>query len=326
MKLAWQLVTFHSSPHLVKLLPALADQTLRDRVLFVRDHSGDAAEQARVQELLQASGLVYQFEIGENVGFARGHNALFSQHDAEYVALVNPDLMPEPTYYEALVARLEADSSLGAVQGVLLRGTPDDPRGIDSLGLEVRGLGDVRDAGAGSPIETWLNRRDPVSVYGVSGAASVFRRASLMRASLDGSLMDARFFLYKEDVELALRLHRSGARAELVPAARSWHVRSVGRRGLIARFQDEFRRSPVVRVSSYANQWKIYFLHASCPPHWSSLGKTVFAELLRTFALLLSPKLFVRAWREILRDAPDLLKSRRALARTLIASWHDPVR
>ena len=325
MTLALQLVTFKSSPHLPRLLPALRAQTHQDWVLYVRDHSGDAGEVARVEAALRDSGVPFRFEAGENIGFANGHNRLYAQHVAEAVALVNPDLVPEPDYYERLLRHLEAHTNVGSVQGLLLRGQSGDPQTamVDSLGLEVRGIGDVRDGGAGKVAHQFLASVEPMKIFGVAGAGPVYRRKALEWAKpTHGCPLDERFFLYKEDVELAIRLHRAGYDAYLVPTARSWHGRAVGRTSFFDRMRSEFKRSPTIRVASYVDQWKIYVMHASPRIAWSRLPATIIAELFRTFALLMSPKLFVRAWKEFFRDLRSLLHSRNDYARRFSRDWH----
>ncbi len=327
MTLALQLVTFNSSPYLRKLLPALRAQTLQGWTLYVRDHSGKAEEVARTEAILRESGVPYRFEAGENIGFANGHNRLYQQHAAEAVAFVNPDLVPEPDYYERLVECLVHHAGVGSVQGLLLRGDSGDPSVamIDSLGLELRGIGDVRDGGAGTPARLYLERSEPLKIFGVAGAAPVYRRSALEWAKpTHGCPLDERFFLYKEDVELAIRLHRAGYEAYLVPSARSWHGRAVGRTSFWDRVTSEFKRPAVIRVASYVDQWKIYVMHTSPRTAWSQLPATVVAEVFRTVALLLSPKLFVRAWSEFFRDFRSLRRSRQDYAKRFSRDWHTP--
>ncbi|MBP7005795.1 glycosyltransferase [Patescibacteria group bacterium] len=313
MTLALQLVTYHSSSHLERLFASLRAQTVRDWTLHVRDHSEDPAEIAQVQASLEKSGLSFTFEVGKNIGFASGHNALFAKHEASFIALVNPDIDVEPEYYERLLQVLKTHPELAAVQGALLRGARGSVT-VDSLGLLPLGMGDIRDLGAGERLSAWETRLSVglLPVFGVSGAAPLFRRTSLDAvASERAPFLDERFFMYKEDVELGIRLHRAGFAAMCVPSARGYHLRTLGRTTFWERVKDEFRRSPHVRVSSYANQWKIYFLHGEARHSMSGWGRTLFAEMNRSVALCLSPKLFLQAWRNIQNDRRSLLASRR---------------
>lgn len=323
MTLALQLVTYRSSSHLERLFASLRAQTVRDWTLQVRDHSENPAEIARVQAALEKSGLSFTFEVGKNIGFASGHNALFAKHEASFVALVNPDIDVEPEYYERLLQALKTHSELAAVQGALLRGARGSVT-VDSLGLLPLGMGDIRDLGAGEPLSAWETRLSVewLPVFGVSGAAPVFRRTCLEAvASAHASFLDERFFMYKEDVELSIRMHRADFMAACVPGARGYHLRTLGRTTFWERVKDEFRRSSHVRMSSYANQWKIYFLHGEVRQSMSGWGRTLFAEMNRSIALCLSPKLFLEAWRNIQKDRGSLLASRQEYRARFPKRW-----
>lgn len=314
MMLALQLVTYFSSEHLPRLFASLRAQTFQGWKLYVRDQSQQPEEQARVETLLRESGIAYEFSMGENLGFAAGHNRLFALHQAPFVALVNPDIVFEPTYYEQILQAFEQYSSFDSLQGVLLH-TGDEGKIIDSLGLKVLGFGDVRDLATGQQIAVWQKRfatQSVMPVFGVAGAAPVYRRSALaVAASTHGGFLDERFFLYKEDVELAVRLYRSGARAGLVPAARAEHVRTLMRRSIWSRFQNEFQRPAVIRISNYANQWRIYLLHAEWNSSPSAWMFSLVAEAGRSVGLLLlSPRAFLKAWREIKNDLRSLRASR----------------
>lgn len=325
MTLALQLVTYFSASHLEALFGSLTKQTRRDWVLFVRDQSEDSAEEARVKALLEASGLSFVFEAGENRGFAAGHNALYAKHVAEIVALVNPDLVYEPAYFEEATKCLESRSELGSVQGVLTR-IQDGQEVIDSLGLRVLGVGDVRDLGTGEPMEAWRERlaEAPMrSIFGVNGAAALFRRSALEKAaSTHGGFFDERFFLYKEDVELAIRLYRSGFLSAVATRARAFHARSVQRGTLWQRWKAEQTRSDRVRVCSYVGAWCIYILHGEWRGSFRSWIRTMIAEAGRTVGLLTAPRLCVRAWREIFSLRASLLSSRAVYQKKMIHSWN----
>ena len=324
MALALQLVTYFSSEHLPRLFASLKAQTYSDWELYVRDQSENAAEVNRVQQLLDVSDIPFVFEAGANIGFASGHNALYSQHTADFVGLVNPDIVFEPTYYQEIVRSFSV-SDWDALQGVLFTfGT--DKRVIDSLGLRVLGFGDVRDLGAGNSVVDWhdrLHAQNVLPVFGVAGAAGVYRRTALEKArSTHGAFLDSRFFLYKEDVELAIRLYRSDAKSGIVVAARAEHVRSLQRRSIWMRLHHEFTRSRVVKTSNFANQWKMYLMHGEGDSSLKAWAYSMFAEVGRTIGIVMtSPRSYFRAIREVVRDRVSLLVSRREYHQRFAKRW-----
>lgn len=326
MTLALQLVTFFSSVHLPRLFASLKQQTRQDWTLFVRDQSKNAEEIARVKLLLEQSGLPFVFESGENLGFGAGHNRLFSKHQADAIALVNPDIVFEPTYYERILQVMEQDRVFGSLQGVLLH-AGEQEEVVDSLGLKVRGFGDIRDLGTGEPLSRWTNSfagTEVTSIFGVAGAAPVYRRTALERArSTHGAFFDERFFLYKEDVELAIRLYRAGQVAGLVVTARAEHVRTLARRSLWMRFKNEFTRPKIIRLANYTNQWRIYALHMEWGSSLSAWSASLTAETGRTLGLaLFAPSVFVQAMKSLLQDRSSLLASRQLYLQRFSLRWY----
>ncbi len=64
-------------------------------------------------------------------------------------------------------------------------------------------------------------------VFGVSGAAALFRMSFIRDLSIDGEFLDEDFFAFREDADLAWRGRIFGWRALCVPAAVGAHVRTV---------------------------------------------------------------------------------------------------
>ena len=72
-----------------------------------------------------------------------------------------------------------------------------------------------------------VKARGDVEVFGVSGAAAVYRRAFLDDARVFGQAFDEAFFAYREDADLAWRGRLFGWKAIRASAATAWHVRRV---------------------------------------------------------------------------------------------------
>jgi GT2 family glycosyltransferase len=64
-------------------------------------------------------------------------------------------------------------------------------------------------------------------VFGVSGAAAVYRMSFIRDVSIDGEFLDEDFFTYREDADVAWRGRLLGWRALYVPDAIGYHVRRV---------------------------------------------------------------------------------------------------
>ena len=64
-------------------------------------------------------------------------------------------------------------------------------------------------------------------VFGVSGAAAVYRRSFINDVTINDEYFDEDFFAYREDADVAWRGRLFGWRALYVPEAIAYHVRTV---------------------------------------------------------------------------------------------------
>ena len=156
--------------------------------------------------------------LTRNLGFAGGVNEGIARTSGEFVLVVNNDARLAPDYAARLAARLALDGRLAAAQGMVLR---DDGQTIDTAGLSWNRRGEAVPLFAGA--ERFAAGTEPVEVPGVSATAALYRRAALEAVADRGRAFDDSFFAYYEDVDLALRLSRSGWRFVLDPEAVAFH-------------------------------------------------------------------------------------------------------
>ncbi|HEU0051304.1 MAG TPA: glycosyltransferase family 2 protein [Patescibacteria group bacterium] len=321
--IAVQIALYFSSRRLERLLTCLRAQTCKNFDLYFYENSADPAEAERVRSILSGSGFDYHLSVGErNLGFT-AHNELFSEHDLPYTLILNDDVWVSPDYVERLLALLETDSLCAAATGLILRwngiGEPCASRDaqIDSAGLEYDCLGRVADRFSGvefGHIESHLHLG---RVFGVSCPAALFRSEAIEAVSPDKLPFDRTFFMYKEDVDLAIRLCRRGYQAMFDPAAIAFHERTVkdGSRSWKDRIMDERGRPLKLREQTYQNQWALYFYHWSFRLGIVDLAKTFWYEAKRSAALFFfgSPFAFFRAWKKILQSRAYAFRHRHQL-------------
>jgi GT2 family glycosyltransferase len=210
------------------------------RVIVVDNNSPDHSLEA-IADLP-----VTQIQRDENGGFARGTNEGWRAGSAPYVLILNPDAEITEASLDVLVARLERDSSLGAVA----------PRVVSRDGEEhhsLRRFPRLRSTYAQAlflhrlfPSASWVDEvvRDP-SAYAApfhpewfSGACILVRREAL---ELIGGL-DERFFLYCEDIDLCHRLRDHGFELLYDPASTCIHEGGAsGDRSVLLRILAESR-------------------------------------------------------------------------------------
>lgn len=218
-------ITWNSARYLRRCAEGIASQSLAPAEVVVIDNASADGSAELAGSLLPGATVIRN---ATNRGFSVAANQGIAATTAELVLLLNPDVMLGERYCEEIVAALaRAGSEFGAATGRLLRGEGDAivPTGVvDSLGIRMTRNGRHLDAGAGEP------DRGPdrdVEVFGVSGAAAVYRRTMLDDCRVFGEVFDVDFFAYREDADLAWRSRVFGWKALLVTAATAWHVRRV---------------------------------------------------------------------------------------------------
>lgn len=190
-------------------------------VVVVDNGSHDGSVRA-----LAAVPQVRVLETGRNRGYGGGANLGAGETGAPYLLVCNPDLVVTRGALATLVARLEADATLGVV-GPMLRDSHgevypsgrDFPRLADAVGHAFVGL-----FWGGNP---WTRRYRHLGgdqhrsrrADWVSGAFMLLRRDAF--AAVGG--FDEAFFMYMEDVDLCWRLRRAGWGCAYEPAAEVHH-------------------------------------------------------------------------------------------------------
>lgn len=227
------LVTYNGVDWLPDCLDSVRNQTMADFELVATDNAStdSSADLLRAAEAADERVTVRVNE--RNIGFAAAHNQNIDRSRADFVLLLNQDVVLDAGFVAAVLAAFEDRPDVAAVQGRLrrLRASGERTEVLDSTGLVMR-----RDRRVVARRQGELEApADLVAgpVWGVDGPAPVYRRAALesIRESRTGGgteVLDEDFFMYKEDVDLAWRLRRHGWRAWYEPAALAWHARSAG--------------------------------------------------------------------------------------------------
>lgn len=240
-----------------------------------------------------------------NNGFAGGQNqAIAASAPSDYVLVLNPDVRLDPDYVAEIIVVMERDPRIGSATGMLVRA--DRPDTMDSAGLALRPDRNAADLAAGEPVSDWT---EPREVFGVSGAAAVYRRAMIEDVADSGQFFDEDFFAYKEDVDVAWRARHLGWKAVYVPSARAVHARGWKQGG---------RRSVPLFIRRHSYQNRFFTLIKNEPAGWHLLHlipRVLIMEALKLgYILLFEPGLLV-CWPRIFKRLPAMLAKRKRLFR-----------
>lgn len=223
------IVTHNSQPYLATCLAHLKAQTQRpDQIIIVDSGSFDTGYlSAHAKE----KGVVLCLQK-ENIGFCRGNNIGLSyvSFKTDYILFLNPDAFLWPSFIQRAIVRMEnaASARIGVLSGLLL--------GYDVEKKAATGLID-----SSGIFRTWYGKwydRDQGNVYGkrifpdlepvpaICGALMFCRLNAIQSVYLGpNQAMDESFFMYKEDIDLSLRLRKKGWSLIFDPSLTAYHCR-----------------------------------------------------------------------------------------------------
>jgi GT2 family glycosyltransferase len=219
-------ITWNSGRYVERCAEGIVFQSLAPAEVVVVDNASSDRSADHLAELVPGATVIRN---ATNRGFAAAANQGIEATSAELVLLLNPDVFLDARYCAETAAALDrAGPAFGSATGRLLRGEGDaiaPTTTVDSLGIRMTRNGRHLDIGAGEA------DRGPqgvdVEVFGVSGAAAVYRRAFLDGARVFGEVFDEDFFAYREDADLSWRGQLFGWQAIRATGATAWHVRRV---------------------------------------------------------------------------------------------------
>jgi GT2 family glycosyltransferase len=159
-----------------------------------------------------------RIELPVNEGTTNSINRGMAAVPSPYVLLLNNDVELAPDYLEKLVKTLDADETLGFATGKLLRAS--EPTRLDGAGDAMLLAGASYRLGHLDPDQGQFDQ--PMPLLSACGAAVLYRSKAFL---LCGAL-DADFFAYLDDLDLALRAHLIGYRGVYVPDAVAYHIGS----------------------------------------------------------------------------------------------------
>lgn len=216
------LVTWNSAAHLPSCLGALARQEYANFELIIVDN---ASTDHSLELATQYQPGARAIRNTTNMGFCHAHNQAIQASKGVYYLPLNPDVEMDSRFILNLVDSLEKLKGYGLAAGKLLLKPQEAnlPR-FDSTGLFLDRRRRQYLRGHGEFDQGQYDK--PGDVFGVDGAAPLYRREMLEDIKMDGQYFDESFFAHKEDVDLAWRARLFGWGCWYQPLAVAYHQRS----------------------------------------------------------------------------------------------------
>jgi GT2 family glycosyltransferase len=200
--------------------------------------------------------LVLLLENGQNLGFAGGNNAGIKtalQRGADYVLLLNNDIIVDPDFLSQMVAAGEAHSEVGFLGPKIYY--YDRPNVMWYAGGEIslrRGLS--RHYGFGENDRGQYE--DPSYVNFVTGCSLLVKCDAIRNIGF----LDEAMFCYGEDADLCIRARKAGYCGYYVPAAKVWHKIGASKGGTFSLYMGTRNAMYLVRKHASTGSFVVFLL------------------------------------------------------------------
>lgn len=173
-------------------------------------------------------------EANGNIGFAAANNIGINHclnENPQYFLIVNPDVVL-PSGWLVNVNKILKDSRISdvAIYTVPLLAYDFEqsrPTGyVDSMGIEHTWYGRWYDVLKGGVAAEQKKESSPYEISAACGALMLIRRDAVHELlHKDGYVFNDAYFMYKEDIELSLRVRIMGKKIIMIPSAPVYHCR-----------------------------------------------------------------------------------------------------
>jgi len=213
------ILTYNGAGLILPLLESLSEQTypLNLVEIVVIDNASTDNTLKLIQDNYKSVKIV---PLEENIGFAAGNNQgyLHARHDL--LVFLNQDTICHPDFLKALVCKMLEDKSLAACNPNII---PVKPSHTDvteyKLKIHSLHLCDLSPYGYGC--NRIISEKKFFYTKLLSGCAFIIRRAVIKNL---GYLYDDQLWMYVEDTDLSLRIHRSGLKLGVLRDAIIYHL------------------------------------------------------------------------------------------------------
>lgn len=221
------ILTYNGEGLIGKCLKSVLGQTYENLEILVIDNNSQDKTVAIAKEFK-----VKVIENSKNLGFSAGHNLGIRESRGEYVLCLNQDVVLDRDFIKYAVEAIEKNPAspagvgeIGSIQGKLYK----KDKILDATGLIMLKNRRFINRGQG---EEDKNQYQAGEIFGVDGAAPLYRRTALENTKINNEYFDEDFFCYKEDVDLAWRMKLYGWKAVFEPRAIGYHLRGAGEKAV----------------------------------------------------------------------------------------------
>lgn len=222
IKIALVLLNYNGAKYIPDLFSSLSQMDFPSSqcdIFFVDNASGDDSLKWIEQNSASLKHPLRIIKNKENLGFAEGNNIAIREalkDEYTHFVLLNVDTVVDKNWLKELITVSESQRNICAVQSLIL--LHKDPYLVNTSGdlLHYLGFGYV---GNYKRHKNFINQ-NIVPDIGYASGASVMYKAAILR---EAGLLDEKFFMYHEDLELSWRMRMLGYKIVLAPRSHVFH-------------------------------------------------------------------------------------------------------
>ncbi|MBK7380891.1 MAG: glycosyltransferase family 2 protein [Ignavibacteriales bacterium] len=214
-------VTYNSSKDILTLLHSIHKQSYNNVRIYIIDNSSTDSTLIEISDFIHETKINIKVYINkENLGFAKGNNIGIKQSVSDgctYSFILNPDMELDKECLINLINRTKADNNLDIVGPVVLYGDKKKPT------IQVYGIG----ANFKTQKKNILFSNQSLDssipeelvVDYVNGGSMLIKNNILKKAGL----FEERYFMYNDELDLALRINNLGYKFLVIKSAIVYH-------------------------------------------------------------------------------------------------------
>tara|TARA_Y100000310_G_scaffold290822_1_gene318299 strand:- start:823 stop:1755 length:933 start_codon:yes stop_codon:yes gene_type:complete len=209
------ILNYNGKQHLKDCFESLKKQSYKNfEIIFVDNASKDGSIEY-VKEKYPKTRIISN---STNLGFAGGNNAGMRVAKGEFVVALNNDTKADKNWLKNLVQEAKKHPLIGMCASKMVYF--DDPQILNSAGLRVDKNGRGKDIGIKGLAK---NHNRSKWVVGPCGGAALYKKQMLEDVKEGMDYFDSSYFIYYEDLDLALRGQSRGWRCRFVADAIVYH-------------------------------------------------------------------------------------------------------
>lgn len=303
------IVSFKGKAFVQRCLDSVLSQTYPAKEVHLLDNASEDGTPDFVSRHFPAVKVI---SSRVNLGFGAGHNRIIRQTHSAFVLVLNQDAFLSSTFLEELVRAMSQWPNVGIAGGKLfsLREAESNIQAGDIIDITWLDIEKKRRQVCYAHGQPDTRRPSaPTLAFAIDGAAMLLRRSMLTDIEMENEFFDEDFFAGKEDLDISWRAQLLGWKCLYVPTAVGYHVRT---------FTSKDRRSDIsesLKVNSIRNRYLLMLKNDVVCNLLRHLPYIVLYEAKIIGYVVLYERSSLRAYQEVLRLLPKVLRKRRSIMR-----------